>query len=127
MKFLHTMFRVSNLDKSVEFYQQVLELQFIRRNEFPDRKYTLVFLGYGNKEEDIFLELTFNWGEHKYEIGNGFGHIAFAVPDLALICEKAKLYGGIVTREPGVLKTSAGKNVAFIKDPDNYTIELIET
>jgi len=127
MKFLHTMLRVSDLNDSVRFYTEVLGLQEIRRNEFQDRKYTLVFLGYGAEEKDILLELTYNWGkDDKYNVGDGFGHIAFGVSNLSVICQQAKQYGGTVTREPGVLKTSAGKNVAFITDPDNYSLELIE-
>jgi lactoylglutathione lyase len=127
MKFLHTLLRAHDLDKSLAFYNKVLELKPIRRNEFPYRKYMLVFLGYGMHKSDIFLELTYNWGERKYEIGNGFGHIAFEIPDLITTCTKAIEYSGTVTRELGVLKTSSGENVAFVTDPDGYSIELIES
>lgn len=127
MIFLHTMLRVSNLVESIQFYTKVLGLQIIRQNEFPDRKYTLVFLGYGKEEKDILLELTYNWDkEDKYILGDGFGHIAFGVINLDTLCNLAKQYRGSIIREPGELKTSAGKNVAFITDPDNYSIELIE-
>jgi lactoylglutathione lyase len=120
------MIRVSDLDKSIEFYNKVLKLNLIRRNDFPDRNFTLVFLGYGKEEKDIIIELTYNWQVTQYDLGTGFGHLAFGVNDLHTTCEQAMHYGGKITRIPGLLKTSGGKNVAFVTDPDHYPIELIE-
>ena len=125
MKFLHTMIRVEDLNKSITFYKEVLNLDVIRSKEVTEGEYTLVFLGYGKEEKDIAIELTYNWKTKKYNVGDGFGHIAFSVNDLAEICTDAETYGGTIKRQPGLLKTSAGKDVAFITDPDGYIIELI--
>ena len=120
------MFRVYDLDKSTNFYTKVFGLKFVRRNDFPEKKYSLVFLGHGTKEEDIFLELTYNWKTKKYDLGNGFGHIAFSAPDLDEISRLVVENYGSVRRKPGILKTSKGKDVAFFEDPDNYVIEVIK-
>ena len=126
MKFLHTMLRVTNLEKSIKFYTQVLKLQLIRRNDFSKEEYTLVFLGYGKDEEDILLELTYNWKITKYDLGEGFGHLAFTSSDLINICSDAVQNNGEIRRGPGILKTSQGKDVVFITDPDGYVIEIID-
>ena len=125
--FLHTMIRVGNLEKSIEFYTSVLDLQFIRKHEVPAKKFTLVFLGNGPKEENILLELTHNWETDRYSLGEGFGHLAFGTSDLHGLCKKIQDFGCQVTDKPGSLKTSRGKNVAFAEDPDGYELELIET
>ena len=126
MRSLHTMIRVTDLDKSIEFYTKALDMQVIKRNEYPDGKFTLVFIGYGNEEDDTLIELTYNWGVTEYELGNAFGHIAIEVQQMQDVCDLASQYGGKVTREPGPMKFGGGSVIAFIEDPDGYKIELIE-
>ena len=126
IRFLHVMLRVIDLERSIEFYTKVFLLNIVRRSDYPDRKFSLVFLGHGTEEKDIIIELTYNWSPIKYEIGNGFGHIAFSVPDIYVLCDRAKTYGATIRREPGLLRTSGGKDVAFICDPDGYIIEIIQ-
>lgn len=124
MKYLHTMIRVTHLDNSIRFYTDVLGLKLHRRTDFPDGKFTLVFLG-GEEGTEPFLELTHNWGVEKYELGNAYGHMAFGVPDIYQKCEAIQKAGGKVTRPPGPMKH--GKTViAFVEDPDGYKIELIQ-
>jgi lactoylglutathione lyase len=118
------MIRVGDLDKSIKFYTELLGLKFHRQTEYPDGKFTLAFLGYGGETEP-FLELTYNWGTDSYDLGNGYGHMAFGVEDIYATCEKIKELGGKVIRPPGPMKH--GKTViAFVEDPDNYKVELIE-
>ena len=124
MKYLHTMIRVGNLEKSINFYTEVIGLKHHRTTEYPDGKFTLAFLGYGGDSEP-FLELTYNWGNSSYELGNGYGHIAFGVEDIYQTCEKIGDVGGRVTRQPGPMKHGTTV-IAFIEDPDGYKIELIE-
>lgn len=126
MKFLHTMLRVKDLPTSISFYTNVFGLQEIRRNKFPEKMYTLVFLGYGKEEKDIVIEFTYNWDDRRYIIGDGFGHLAFGVEDLQKVCNLASHYKAVVIRPPGLLKTSRGKDVAFFLDPDGYAIEVIQ-
>ncbi len=124
MQYLHTMIRVGNLEKSIEFYQDILGLTLHRKTDYPDGKFTLAFLGAGGNSEP-FLELTHNWETSSYEKGNAFGHVAFGVKDIYGTCEKIQSQGGKVTRPPGPMKH--GKSViAFVEDPDGYKIELIE-
>ena len=124
MKYLHTMIRVGDLEKSIAFYTTVLGLTHHRTNDYPDGKFTLAFLGYGGKTEP-FLELTYNYGKEKYDHGNAYGHMAFAVADINAACEKIAELGGKVIRPPGPMKH--GKTViAFVEDPDGYKVELIE-
>lgn len=129
MRLLHTMLRVGNLQRSVEFYTQVLGMQLLRTTERPEQQYTLAFLGYGHNPEHAELELTFNHGVDRYELGTAYGHIAIGVENAQAVCDqvrhKAQALGGAVTREAGPVK--GGKTViAFITDPDGYKIELIE-
>ena len=125
MKFLHTMLRVGNLQRAIDFYTQVLGMQLLRTTENPDYKYTLAFVGYGRNPEHAELELTYNWGVDSYEPGTAFGHIALGVPDVYAACEKIKTAGGNVTREAGPVKGGATV-IAFVTDPDGYKIELIQ-
>ena len=124
MKFLHTMIRVGDLEKSIKFYTEVVGLKHHRTTEYPDGEFTLAFLGYGGDTEP-FLELTHNWSTTDYDLGNGYGHMAFGVEDIYATCEKIENLGGKVTRPPGPMKH--GKTViAFFEDPDGYKVELIE-
>ena len=126
-KFLHTMIRVGDLDRSVKFYTELLGMKELRRRDVPDGKYTLAFLGYGegNAEGQAEIELTYNYGVEKYEQGMAFGHLAVGVPDVAGACEKVRHGGGRVTREAGPVKFGT-TIIAFVEDPDGYKIELIQ-
>lgn len=124
MKYLHTMIRVGDLDRSINFYTDVIGLKHHRTTEYPDGKFTLAFLGYGGDTEP-FLELTYNWDTSEYEHGNGYGHMAFGVEDIYATREKIKDAGGKVTREPGPMKHGTTV-IAFVEDPDGYKVELIE-
>ena len=125
MKFLHTMLRVGDLQRSIDFYTQVLGMQLLRKTENPQYKYTLAFVGYGTNPEHAEIELTYNWGVDSYELGTAFGHLALGVPDVYGACEKIKAAGGNVTREAGPVKGGSSV-IAFVADPDGYKIELIE-
>ena len=124
MQFLHTMIRVGDLEKSIQFYTDVIGLEFHRKKDYPEGKFTLAFLGTGGDTEP-FLELTYNWDTSNYNIGNGYGHMAFGVEDIYKTCNKIKEMGGVVTREPGPMKHGTTV-IAFVEDPDGYKIELIE-
>jgi len=124
--FLHTMIRVGNLERSVKFYTELLGMQELRRRDVPDGKYTLVFVGYASEEEGAgVVELTYNYGVDKYEIGTGFGHLAVGMPDIYAACEKLRAAGAKITREPGPVKFGT-TIIAFVEDPDGYKIELIQ-
>ena len=125
--FLHTMIRVGNLERSVDFYTRLLGMKELRRRDVPEGKYTLVFLGYGdgNASGGAEIELTYNYGVERYEQGNAFGHLAVGVPDVAAAAEAVRDGGGKVTREPGPVKFGTTV-IAFVEDPDGYKIELIE-
>jgi len=125
MRFLHTMLRVGNLERSIEFYTQVLGMTLIRRSENPEYKYSLAFVGYGSNPEHAELELTYNHGVDKYDMGTAYGHSARGVPDAYAACDKIKAAGGQVTREAGPVK-GGSTVIAFVTDPDGYKIELIE-
>ena len=125
MRFLHTMLRVGNLERSIDFYTQVLGMTLIRRSENPEYKYSLAFVGYGSNPEHAELELTYNHGVDKYDMGTAYGHIALGVPDAYAACDKIKAAGGQVTREAGPVK-GGSTVIAFVTDPDGYKIELIE-
>jgi len=124
MKFLHTMIRVVDLDKSIKFYTEVLGLKLHREKEYPEGEFTLAFLGYGGDTEP-FLELTHNWDTDSYELGNGYGHMAFGVEDIYKACDKIEQLGGKVIRTPGPMKHGTTV-IAFVEDPDSYRVELIE-
>ena len=124
MKFLHTMIRVSDLDKSIEFYTNVLGMQVLDRFENTEYRYSLVFVGYDKNGPTI--ELTYNWDTDSYDLGNGFGHLALGVDDIYATCDQIKAVGGNVTREPGPM-LGGTTHIAFVKDPDGYAIELIQT
>lgn len=125
MRILHTMLRVGNLEKSLDFYCNVLGMKLLRQKDYPDGKFTLAFVGYGHETENTVIELTHNWDTDSYDIGNGFGHIALGVDDIYNTCEQIKSLGGKVTREPGPMKHGSTV-IAFIEDPDGYKIELIQ-
>ncbi len=125
MRLLHTMLRVGNLQRSIDFYTRVLGMRLLRTSENPEYKYTLAFLGYGTNPEHAELELTYNHGVDHYELGTAYGHIAIAVPDAKAACEKIRGNGGQVTREAGPVKGGTTV-IAFITDPDGYKVELIE-
>ena len=126
MRLLHTMLRVGDLDRSVEFYTQVLGMNLLRTSENPEYKYSLAFLGFGNgNPEQAEIELTYNWGESEYEMGTAYGHIALGVEDIYAACDRIRAAGGKITREPGPVKGGTTV-IAFITDPDGYKIELIE-
>ena len=125
MRLLHTMLRVGNLQRSINFYTQILGMKLIRTSENPDYKYSLAFVGYGNNPDHAEIELTYNWGVETYEMGTAFGHIALSVPDVYAACEKIKAAGGNVTREAGPVKGGSSV-IAFVTDPDGYKIELIQ-
>ena len=125
MRFLHTMLRVGNLERSIDFYTQVMGMKLLRRSENPEYKYSLAFVGYGSNPDHAELELTYNHGVDKYEMGTAYGHIALGVPDAYAACDKIKAAGGQVTREAGPVK-GGSTVIAFVTDPDGYKIELIE-
>ena len=125
MRLLHTMIRVGDLDRSIAFYIDVLGMKLLRRKDYPDGKFTLAFVGYGDESEQAVIELTHNWDTKSYDLGNGFGHLAVAVPDAYKACEEARARGGKVTREAGPMK-HGGSVIAFVEDPDGYKIEFIQ-
>lgn len=125
MRLLHTMLRVGDLDKSLDFYTRVLGMSLLRRHDYPEGKFTLAFVGYGPESEHAVIELTYNWGVHQYELGNAFGHIALAVDDAYAACDKIREAGGKVVREAGPMK-HGHTVIAFVEDPDGYKIELIQ-
>jgi lactoylglutathione lyase len=125
MRILHTMLRVGDLDRSVKFYTEVLGMKLLRTTDRPDQKYSLAFVGYDDEDKTAVLELTYNYGVEKYEVGTAYGHVALAVPDAAKACEEVKKRGGKVTREAGPVKGGTTV-IAFVEDPDGYKIELIQ-
>ena len=124
-RFLHTMLRVGDLDRSVDFYTRVLGMKELRRTDVPDGKYTLAFVGYGDERSAAVIELTYNYGTDHYDLGTAFGHLAIGVTDVAEACEKVRLAGGTVAREAGPVKFGT-TIIAFVEDPDGYKIELIQ-
>ena len=119
------MIRVGDLDSSLAFYTEVLGMHLIRRHEYPEGRFTLAFVGYGDEASSAVIELTYNWDTTSYELGNGFGHIALAVDDAAAACDRIRARGGRVVREAGPMKHGTTV-IAFVEDPDGYKIELIE-
>ncbi len=125
MRVLHTMIRVGDLEKSISFYTEALGMELFRRHDYPEGRFTLVFLGYGDEGSSAVIELTHNWDTASYDLGNGFGHIAIGSDDIVGACDRVREYGGEVTREPGPMKHGTTV-IAFAKDPDGYAIEFIE-
>lgn len=124
MRILHTMLRVGNLDRSLQFYTEVIGMRLLRKNDYPEGKFTLAFVGFGAEADEAVLELTYNWDVDHYDLGNAYGHIAIAVDDVYLACERIRAAGGKIVREPGPMK--GGSTVlAFVEDPDGYKIELL--
>lgn len=124
MRILHTMLRVGDLDRSIDFYTRVLGMQLIRRKDYPDGDFTIVFVGYGSDEDNAVLELTYNWGQDSYEMGTAYGHVAIEVDDVYAATEKARAGGVRVLREAGPM--NAGTTIlSFLEDPDGYQIELL--
>ncbi len=124
-RILHTMIRVGDLDKSIEFYTKVMGMDLLRKHDNEEYKYTLAFVGYGDESQGAVIELTYNWGTESYDLGSAFGHIAIGVNDIYQTCELIKAEGGNVTREPGPVQ-GGSTHIAFVKDPDGYMIELIQ-
>ncbi|HEY4371204.1 MAG TPA: lactoylglutathione lyase [Burkholderiales bacterium] len=122
---LHTMLRVGNMDRSVKFYTEVMGMKLLRTTDRPDQKYSLAFVGYDTEDKQAVIELTYNYGTDKYDLGSAFGHTAFEVDDVYKACETVKAKGGNVTREAGPVKGGATV-IAFVEDPDGYKIELIQ-
>ena len=125
MRLLHTMLRVGNLEESLKFYCEVLGMKLLRKKDYPGGEFTLAFVGYGDESDNAVIELTYNWGVEKYELGNAYGHIALGVDDIYTTCETIKNGGGKVVREPGPMKHGSTV-IAFVEDPDGYKVELIQ-
>ena len=125
MRLLHTMIRVGDLDRSIGFYTAVLGMKLLRRKDYPDGKFTLAFVGYGDESETAVIELTHNWDTKKYEIGNGYGHVALGVGDIYATCARLRENGVKITREPGPMQHGT-THIAFVEDPDGYKIEFIQ-
>ena len=125
MRLLHTMLRVGDLERSLDFYTNVLGMQLLRRTDRPEQRYTLAFVGYGDERTNAVLELTYNYGVDRYDLGTGYGHVAIEVDDAARACDAVRAKGGTVTREAGPVKGGTTV-IAFVQDPDGYKIELIE-
>ncbi len=125
MRLLHTMIRTGDLDRSIDFYTKVLGMRLLRRNDYPEGKFTLAFVGYGDERDNTVIELTYNWGVDRYDLGTGFGHLAIEVDNAAEACAEIKRRGGTVIREAGPMKGGTTV-IAFVTDTDGYKIELIE-
>lgn len=126
-RMLHTMIRVKDLDKSLEFYTNFLGMKLLRRDDYPDGKFTLAFVGYGDESSHSVIELTHNWDqEDAYDLGNGYGHVAIGVPEIYSTCEKLEAAGARIPRPPGPMMHGTTV-IAFVEDPDGYKVELIET
>ena len=125
MRLLHTMLRVGDLQRSIDFYTKVLGMKLLRTTDRPEQKYTLAFVGYGTNPDHAELELTYNYGVDTYELGTAFGHLAIGVDDVHGACERIRAAGGTITREPGPVKGGTTM-IAFVQDPDRYKIELIQ-
>jgi len=124
MRLLHTMIRVGDLEKSINFYTEILGMTLLRQKNYPDGKFSLAFIGYGNEQDNSVIELTYNWDTDNYDLGSGFGHLAIEVDDVYAAAEKIRDQGGKIIREPGPM--NAGTTIiAFVEDPDGYQIELL--
>ncbi len=125
MRMLHTMLRVGNLERSIDFYTQVLGMRLLRKHDYPEGRFTLAFVGYDTEDKAAVIELTHNWDTEKYDIGTGYGHVALEVDDATKTCDDVRHKGGKVTREAGPMKHGTTV-IAFVEDPDGYKIEFIE-
>jgi len=125
MRFLHTMLRVKDLDASVRFYCDHLGMKELRRKDYPGGEFTLAFVGYGDESDHTVLELTYNWGQHDYDLGDAFGHVAIGVDDIHATCERLRAAGVRIPREPGPMKHGTTV-IAFVEDPNGYKVELIQ-
>ncbi len=125
MRILHTMLRVGDLQRAIDFYTRALGMTLLRTTDRPEQKYTLAFVGYGSNPDHAELELTYNYGVPAYELGTAYGHIALGVPDVVATCAQVRAAGGVVSREPGPVK-GGSTMIAFVTDPDGYKIELIQ-
>lgn len=125
MRLLHTMLRVGNLERSLAFYTEVLGMRELRRQDYPEGRFTLAFVGYEDESDGAVIELTHNWDTSAYDLGNGFGHLAVAVPDAYRACDEIRARGGRIVREAGPMK-HGNTVIAFVEDPDGYRIELIQ-
>ncbi|MDX3904537.1 MAG: lactoylglutathione lyase [Pigmentiphaga sp.] len=125
MRLLHTMLRVGDMQRSIDFYTKVLGMRLLRSKDYPDGKFTLAFVGYQDEQDGAVIELTHNWGVDKYELGTGYGHIAIEVDDAYAACDRVRERGGKVTREAGPMKHGSTV-IAFVEDPDGYKIEFIQ-
>ncbi len=125
MRLLHTMIRVADLEKSIKFYTKVLGMKELRRSDNQQYRYTLAFVGYGDEKDNTVIELTYNWDTNSYDHGNAFGHLAIEYDDIYKACDEIKNLGGVVSREPGPV-LGGTTEIAFVKDPDGYSIELIQ-
>lgn len=124
MRLLHTMLRVGNLERSIAFYTEILGMKLLRKEDFPEGEFTLAFVGYGDESDHSVIELTYNYGVEKYELGTAYGHIALGCDDVYATCEKIRAAGGKVVREPGPMKHGT-TILAFVEDPDGYKVELL--
>ena len=124
MRILHTMLRVGNLQRSIDFYTQVLGMTLLRQHDYPEGKFTLAFIGYGDEASNTVIELTYNYGIDHYDLGKGYGHIALGCDDVYATCDKIRAAGGKIVREPGPM-THGTTILAFVEDPDGYKIELL--
>ena len=125
MRLLHTMLRVTDLQRAIDFYTRVLGMSLLRTTERPEQKYSLAFVGYGSNPDHAEIELTYNHGVHQYEIGTAFGHLALGVGDVYATCDRIRAQGGKITREPGPV-AGGTRVIAFVVDPDGYKIELVQ-
>jgi lactoylglutathione lyase len=125
MRVLHTMLRVGNLEKSLHFYEDIMGMKLLRKEDYPEYKFTLAFVGYGDESDTAVIELTHNWDTESYDLGNAYGHIAIGVEDVYKICDRIKESGGKVVREAGLMQ-GGNTIIAFVEDPDGYKVELLE-
>jgi lactoylglutathione lyase len=125
LRMMHTMLRVRDLDASIKFYTELLGMKLIKKDDFPDGEFTLAFVGYGVEKANTLIELTYNYGDNEYEIGTAYGHIALETSDIHATSDMLKKGGAVFTREPGSMKHGTTE-IAFLKDPDGYTIELVQ-
>lgn len=124
-RILHTMLRVGDLDRSIKFYTDIFGMSLLKKDDFPDGKFSIAFVGYGSEKDNVVIELTYNWDRDSYTIGDGYGHIALGVRDIFGICNELERIGAKITRKPGPMMHGT-TNIAFIEDPDGYKVELID-